>query len=159
MDDSLGFAGPLSYHDPRRVNDVWQTTGRPEAEGSKRESDPNIQDKVRQAGQQPQSHATRAVSARTQSLDITSLNFARALAGNTFGHGSAASSSSAAPVASSPGSATGQFFPGQHAHPLRAKTPGQPVSSYDSYTPPVENITQGKSDVLLKMPLKADQQG
>ena len=144
MDDSLGFAGPLSYHDPRRVNDFWQSTNqpssRPDSETSKRDSDPLLADKVRTASHHAQSHATRAVSARTQSLDISSLNFARALAGNAFGPVPA----SPGTIASGPSSATGQYFPGQHGHGLRANVTGRPVSSFDStYDASVENLSQG----------------
>ena len=154
VDDSasLGFAGPLSYHDPRRAPDVWQAAGRPgvsvskdcgtanlssicqssttrtDSESSKRDSDPIIQEKVRQASaSHALSHANRAISARTQSLDITSLNFSRRLSGshNAFGP----IPPSPGPVSSSPNTATGQYFAAQ-SH-LRPNSTGRGSSGYD----------------------------
>jgi hypothetical protein len=143
VDDSLGFAGPLSYHDPRRVADYWQ----PSSETSKRDSDPVIQDKMRQAGGSSngphQSHAARAISARTQSLDITSLNFSRALTGQSSAFGPVPASPGAA--SSSPGTATSQYFPGGHApSALRANVTGRPVSSYDAGYDGVDSVAQGE---------------
>ena len=139
VDDSLGFAGPLSYHDPRRVADYWQ----PSSEASKRDSDPVIQDKMRMAGTAPQSHAARAISARTQSLDITSLNFSRALAGQSSAFGPVPASPGAA--SSSPGTAPSQYFPGGHApSALRANVTGRPVSSYEAGYDSVDSVTQGQ---------------
>jgi len=146
VDDSLGFAGPLSYHDPRRVNDYWQPTsvsGRSDSEMSKRDSDPVIQDKLRSGGGNgpPQSHATRSVSGRTQSLDISSLSFSRALTGQSSAFGPVPPSPGVA--SSSPGTATSQYFPGHAPSTLRANVTGRPVSSYDSYDG-VDGVTHGE---------------
>lgn len=154
VDDSLGFAGPLSYHDPRRVSDYWQPTSvssRTDSEASKRDSDPTLQDKLRLSGGgvgngPPQSHAARAVSARTQSLDITSLNFSRALTGQSSAFGPVPPSPGAA--SSSPGTATSQYFPGSHApSALRANVTGRPVSSYEASYDGVDSVTQGEQRV------------
>ena len=144
IDDSLGFAGPMSYHEPHRVQEYWRPAGlqsnnsRAESEASKRDSDPVIQDKVRQASaNHPQSHAARAISARTQSLDITSLNLSRALAGSSqSAFGPMPPSPGAA--TSSPNTATAQFFPGQHG--LRANVTGRGMGNYDNQ---METVTQG----------------
>lgn len=83
-------------------------------EPSKRESDPLIQDKVRQATLGPgvplgPHHHPRGASARTQSLDITSLNFARTLSSGAGGFGVLPASPAA--LLGSPSTASGQYFP------------------------------------------------
>lgn len=145
LDDSLGFAGPLSYHDPKRVQDVWQppapaqSAARAEHEPSKRDSDPVIQEKVRMASHHAPTHNARSVSARTQSLDITSLNFSRALMGGGNAFGPVPPSPGAA--TSSPNTATGQYFPGQHDVRASVNLTGRPASTYESSS--VDSVTQG----------------
>jgi hypothetical protein len=159
---SLGFAGPLSFHDPRRVPDFWQPAGaqavgfpcgthtaslkmleqpappRTGSEISKRDSDPLIQEKVRQASVgQAHTHVGRSVSARTQSLDITSLNFSRSQSGSQGAFSPIPPSPGA--LASSPNTATGQYFPGQHPH-LRPNVTGRAMGGYDSG---LDSVTQG----------------
>jgi hypothetical protein len=132
---AMGFAGPLSYHNPQRA-EYWQPTPVPaESESNKRDSDPIIQEKVRQASHghhpHPLSHAARNVSARTQSLDISTMNFSRTLSG---------SSGAFAPIPPSPvaASSNGQYIPVQH---LRANITGRGVGNYDSA---VDGVTQGE---------------
>jgi hypothetical protein len=134
LDDSLGFAGPLSYHDPskRSQQDYWQPPALsqppPRADsdsGVRRDDPPVISEHVRQSSHHVvPSHAVRAVSARTQSLDITSLNFSRALTG--AGHAFGPVPPSPGTITSSPNTATGQYFPGTHSqHALRANVTGR----------------------------------
>ncbi|KAL7422885.1 hypothetical protein Q5752_002182 [Cryptotrichosporon argae] len=133
FDAAIQFNG-LGYHDPRFYpNDTVIGMG---VDVSKRGSDPLLGDKLRAAAtfapgglhvhahpHPPHAtHAARAVSgARTQSLDITSLNFVRALSGPGAGPGAApASGFTPLPAAqASPTSAGGQFFahaPGAVGH-------------------------------------------
>jgi hypothetical protein len=146
VDDTLGFAGPLSYHDPRRVPDYWQPSsvqslasnhGRSEEGASKRDSDPIIEHKVRQAS--APSH-TR-VSNRTQSLDITSLNFSRSLnaSQSQSNFGPMPPSPNTGAITSSPSTATAQFFPG---HGLRANTTGR--NNMGSYDSAITDVTHGE---------------
>jgi hypothetical protein len=133
VNGSRGFAGPLSYHDPRRTSEYWQSPkaigseiiSAPPAEyHSKRGSDPLIHDKLRQAtlgpgvplGNTAPSHGhghghghPRSASARTQSLDITSLNFSRTL--SSTGGGLGPMPASPAGKGNSPNTASGQYFP------------------------------------------------
>jgi hypothetical protein len=151
----LGFANPLSY-DPRRVSEIWQpssTTPQPagptpsQADPSKRDSDPIIQDKVRAAaaglGHAP-GHP-RGMSTRTQSLDITSLNFSRALAGSGAGQGPfAPMPPSPGGAGSSPNTASGPYFPGGgpsgHAHHQHSHSTGKGYS----YDTALDSVTQGE---------------
>lgn len=131
-----GFAGPLSYHDPRRTSEYWQSpqpirseivNTPPAIESSihaKRESDPLIHDKVRQATIGPgvplgpgslhghgHGHGhPRGTSARTQSLDITSLNFSRTLSQVGGGLGPMPSSPGGI-LGNGPNTASGPYFP------------------------------------------------
>ena len=144
VDDSLGFAGPLSYHDPRRSGDFWpnppgQQPARTDAgDISKGDSDPSLQDRVR-SSQHGTSHGLR-----TQSLDIKSIQFSRGLTASAFG-----------PVPPSPGSgsphtATAQYFPGQHQHQLRPNVTGRgPHGAYELSHDAVDSVTQGTSGALL----------
>lgn len=148
VDDSLGFAGPLSYHDPRRVGEFWPTgpthpsTTRTESDGNKRDEPSGLQERVRSQ------HGLR-----TQSLDITSVKqFSRGLANSgAFG-----------PVPASPGSgssphtASAQYFPGgpQHLHQLRPNMTGRPSHSgyssdlsHDASQTAVDAVTQGELGV------------
>lgn len=166
---SMGFAGPLSYHNPQRVSDYWQPAGPPaptplinpnansEIETNKRDSDPITQEKVRQASHghnhpptNPLSHAARNVSARTQSLDISTMNFSRTLSGSAGVSPFGPMPPSPGAVAASPNTASGQYFPGQH---LRANNTGRAgLGSYDSA---VDNVTQGEwgiANYLLMFP-------
>lgn len=166
-----GFAGPLGYPAPTRVPDFWQPAGAPIPVSSlssatrgkkknpnvqvpapprsdtettnKRDSDPIIQEKVRQAQIHGPHGQARGVSARTQSLDITSLNFSRALAGgggqNNFGPIPPSPSPGVGGMASSPNTATGQFFPHSHAvHPLHPNMTGKGY-----YETQLDVVTQG----------------
>ena len=141
VDDSLGFAGPLSYHDPRRGGEFWPNppVQQPRADAgdvSKRDSDPNLQDRVRSSA-----HGT-SHGLRTQSLDIKSLQFSRGLAASAFG-----------PVPSPPGSgsphtATAQYFPGhQHQHQLRPNVTGRGPHGYEMSHDAVDSVAQGGSRI------------
>ena len=111
---------------------------RHEQEGSKRDSDPIIQEKVRAAGH-PQSHAVRSIAGRTQSLDITSLNFSRALTGGSnFGP---MPPSPGVPI-SSPNTATAQYFPPSGQHRM-----GRGPGGFDAQ---LDSVTQGEHTELLK---------
>jgi len=158
---TLGFAGPLSYHNPQRIPDYWQPAQIPaqipipisapppaaETSPSKRDSDPVIADKVRQAShghnhQNQLSHAARNASARTQSLDISSLSFSRTLSGSASAFGPMPPSPGA--VNGSPNTASGQYFPGQH---LRANVTGRGKNGYDSN---IDSVTQGEFCIQFK---------
>ena len=155
---STGFAGPLSF-DARRVSEFWQPPipavsfytyhtvifigtdyfpqpqpPRNESDPSKRDSDPIIQEKLRQASASGFGHPgnhPRCISARTQSLDIISLNFSRSLAGQPFGP------MPPSPSGASPSTASGQFFPAHHVHP--ASIGKGPIADSG-----LESVTQGE---------------
>ncbi|ORX41050.1 hypothetical protein BD324DRAFT_647947 [Kockovaella imperatae] len=115
---------------------------RNEAEASKRDSDPVLQDKLRQAASgHPQSHAVRAVSARTQSLDITSLNFSRALSGANSSNFGPMPPSPGIPT-SSPNTATGQYFPSGN----------RPIGRGGELDVELETVTQNMSNVQVTHP-------
>ncbi|RXK40626.1 hypothetical protein M231_02081 [Tremella mesenterica] len=115
-----GFVGAFSI--PQRATEYWQPSSNPmknpsQSDPSKRDSDPIIQDRLSQLTIHPTRHpgtAPRAASHRTQSLDITSLNFVRLqrvpLGDSTVQGGG-------------PNTSTGQFFPlpshqAMHGHGL-----------------------------------------
>ncbi|WVR08561.1 hypothetical protein IAU60_005616 [Kwoniella sp. DSM 27419] len=131
---ALGFGGSLSYQDPRRgAADLWAGSTQPartESDHSKRDSDPIIQDRVRQASAGHASHTNphphnqpRVVSARHQSLDISHLNYSRSLTGSQAAFGPMPPSPTAAN--SSPNTATGPYFPHVGPHPIRANVTGR----------------------------------
>jgi hypothetical protein len=153
----LGFNVP-DYWQPGAVVSSPQST-QAASDVSKRGSDSTLEEKVRSSsaavhhssGHVPghshalshsHAHPSRAVGARTQSLDITQLNFARALGGpsaNSFAPlpTSPTTNSSAAAAGSNnppPNTATGTFFP-------QAGQQGRYPSS-------VEGVTQGELMVL-----------
>ena len=137
VDESGAFGYPFGFAGTRPVGEPWQQPGGPtpartESEASKRDSDPILQEKVRQMPSGPGPHQQpRMVSNRTQSLDITSLNFARREIGQmgTIGQGA---------VTASPNTSTGQYFP--HAVP-----PPQSTSMYMDSA--LEGVTQGQSNI------------
>lgn len=165
VDDSLGFAGPLSYHDPRRGGEFWpnppvqQPSRADGGDISKRDSDPSLQDRVRASAHgHGHGHGT-SHGLRTQSLDIKSLQFARGLAAQAFPPDRNASN--VGPVPPSPGfldsphTATAQFFPGhqthqQHQHQLRPNVTGRGAhAAYDLSHDAVDSVTQGELTALL----------
>lgn len=133
-DSNPGFAGPLGV--PwSAAPEFWQPSGpthvRAETDTVKRDTDPTIQERIRSATHQVSPHSQRG-SARTQSLDMNSLNFARSLSGGSNSFGPVPASPSG--MVSSPSTATGPFFPsGHHQHT---------VSSGARYT--VDAITDGE---------------
>ncbi len=180
-DSGLGFANPLGFVDTRRMPDLWhgptsvvspptslqagselivtqQPATRTENETSKRGSDPLIEEKVRQAstGGVP-SHQPRAVSARTQSLDITSLNFTRSLSNNNqspFGPMPPSPSG----ITSSPNTATGQYFPGGSGNVNgngngNANGNGNGKGNYGNFDASVDGVTQGSSRAFIALRL------
>nr|XP_019008143.1 cytoplasmic protein [Kwoniella pini CBS 10737]OCF46924.1 cytoplasmic protein [Kwoniella pini CBS 10737] len=163
---ALGFAGPLSYQNPQRSSDLWpgstQTT-RTESDHSKRDSDPIIQDRVRQAStghsnttvhpSHPHPHSQSRINPtmRHQSLDISHMKFSRSSSNsggnNTFGP----MPPSPTAANSSPNTATGPYFPHVGPHPIRANVTGRGAYSGMSGAAStasdqgVESITQCKS--------------
>ncbi|WOO79323.1 KH domain protein [Vanrija pseudolonga] len=160
-DNNLGFAGPLAfnvpdYWQPAAPGAPPAAPGGPSAPGgpnelSKRGSDSTLEEKLRNSGgsvhptphhtpghahalSHSHAHPSRAVGTRTQSLDITQLNFARALGGPQ---------ASFAPVppspttTSSPNTATGTYFPPANANNQR----------FNSST--VDGVTQGLANVQV----------
>lgn len=139
-DSNPGFAGPLGV--PRSAKpEFWQPSGpthvRAETDSVKRDTEPSIQERIRSVTHQVSPQSQRG-SARTQSLDMKSLNFSRSLSGGSNNFGPMPPSPGGGLV-SSPGTATGPFFPssGHHQHT---------VSSSGRYT--VDSITDGMSLAL-----------
>ena len=150
-----GYAGPFTgnapYNPGRNLQATWgssplstpsdppKNTSLNGTEASKRDSDPIIQERLRQTNSaHPLSHAARAVSARTQSLDITSLNYSRALTGagpGNFGP----MPPSPGPAQGNPSTGTGQYF-GKH---VRAQSR---AGGFDSR---LETVTQGLNNVQV----------
>ena len=146
------YAKPLTLNDP---SNLWTPAPLPSvaspvsslppshdtppgpSESSKRESDPLLADKARQA----QSHAAR-ISARTQSLDITSLNFKRALTGSGSVGGNGSYSGAPRPpspgVGSSPNTASAAYFPTTH------RVRGMPRANSSSYDAKIDGLAQGE---------------
>ncbi|WRT70668.1 uncharacterized protein IL334_007666 [Kwoniella shivajii] len=160
-DGALGFAGPLSYQNPQRGSDLWPGSAQPtrtESDHSKRDSDPIIQDRVRQAStghsntHPPHPHSQPRVNPamRHQSLDISHMNFSRSLSG-TSAFGPMPPSPTAAN--SSPNTATGPYFPHVGPHPIRANVTGRGgYGGVGNATTPdqgVEGVTQGLSNVQV----------
>nr|XP_031862506.1 uncharacterized protein CI109_002003 [Kwoniella shandongensis]KAA5529578.1 hypothetical protein CI109_002003 [Kwoniella shandongensis] len=160
-ESSLGFAGPLSYAEPRRGADLWPGSTQPtrsESDHSKRDSDPIIQDRVRQAStghggpSHPHPHSQpRVVSARHQSLDISHMNFSRSLSSNQGSFGPMPPSPTAA--TSSPNTATGPYFPHSGPHPIRANVTGRGgyggAGAGASGDQGVDSVTQALSNVQV----------
>ncbi|ODO10578.1 hypothetical protein I350_01175 [Cryptococcus amylolentus CBS 6273] len=134
---------PLSFHQDRRIEELWPIVNpvsqrpaptRTESDHQKRESDPVINDRIRQAstGHVPagshsgalpphrhHSHSQSRINAnRHQSLDISQLNFSRALSG---GKSSPFGMMPGSPpiLDSSPNTATGGFMPRAPSPPGR----------------------------------------
>ncbi|WWC72544.1 uncharacterized protein I206_106506 [Kwoniella pini CBS 10737] len=167
---ALGFAGPLSYQNPQRSSDLWpgstQTT-RTESDHSKRDSDPIIQDRVRQAStghsnttvhpSHPHPHSQSRINPtmRHQSLDISHMKFSRSSSNsggnNTFGP----MPPSPTAANSSPNTATGPYFPHVGPHPIRANVTGRGAYSGMSGAAStasdqgVESITQSMNNVQV----------
>lgn len=116
-----GFAGPLSFRDPRRNTDLWQAsttyagvTGQSRTENESSgptngQSPPAPRPQGVGHGQphQQAGHGSRVGANRTQSLDISGLSFSRAL-----GSGAGQLGPMPPSPALGPQSASGQFFPG-----------------------------------------------
>ncbi|KAK8850505.1 hypothetical protein IAR55_004423 [Kwoniella newhampshirensis] len=154
---SLGFAGPLGYTEPRRGADLWPGSTQPtrtESDHTKRDSDPIIQDRVRQAstghGVPPHPHPhsqPRVVSARHQSLDISHMNFSRSLSSNQGSFGPMPPSPTAAN--SSPNTATGPYFPHAGPHPIRANVTGRGGYGGAGGDQGVDSLTQALSNIQV----------
>ncbi|OCF33709.1 cytoplasmic protein [Kwoniella heveanensis BCC8398] len=154
-ESALGFAGPLNYQNPQRGSDLWPGSTQPtrtESDHSKRDSDPIIQDRVRQAStghanQPPHYHAqSRVLSNRHQSLDIS--HFSRSHSSSASAFGPMPPSPTAAN--SSPNTATGPYFPHVGPHPIRANVTGR--GGYGggvSGDSGVDSVTQGLSNVTV----------
>ncbi|KAI9633504.1 putative cytoplasm protein [Dioszegia hungarica] len=163
-DGERGFAGPLSYHDPRRGTEIWQSPKPVRSESmstesrSKRGSDPLIPEKLRQATLGPgvplgpapgqgNGHAhPRGAAARTQSLDITSLNFSRTLSSGAGGFG-VLPLSPAAILANSPNTASGQYFPSTTSGGLGLMG----TKSFPYESPGLDGITSGEYGCLPRI--------
>ncbi|WVF68055.1 hypothetical protein IAT40_002818 [Kwoniella sp. CBS 6097] len=154
-ESALGFAGPLNYQNPQRGSDLWPGSAQPtrtESDHSKRDSDPIIQDRIRQAStghsnQPPHYHAqSRVLSNRHQSLDIS--HFSRSHSSSQSAFGPMPPSPTAAN--SSPNTATGPYFPHVGPHPIRANVTGR--GGYGggvSGDAGVDSVTQGLSNVSV----------
>ncbi|WVO20505.1 uncharacterized protein IAS62_001802 [Cryptococcus decagattii] len=162
-ESNLGLVSSLNYQDPRKGADRWPgsipqqppVTGRTESDHQKRDSDPIINDHIRQASTGHSSSLSthlhphsrpRISSNRHQSLDISQLNFSRALTGGPSAFGPMPLSPTAAN--SSPNTATAPYFPHVGPHPIRANVTGRggygSASSAD-----VESVAQTMSNVQL----------
>lgn len=135
--ENPGFAGPLGLPSAR-APEFWQPSGpthtRSETESAKRDPESAVREHVRAATQHVSPHSQRGMSARTQSLDISSLNFSRSLSSggsNPFGPMPPSPSG----MVSSPNTATGPFFPSSHR-------PLHPQATGGRYT--VDSITDGE---------------
>ncbi|WWC98543.1 hypothetical protein V866_005435 [Kwoniella sp. B9012] len=162
---SLGFAGPLSYQNPQRSSDLWPGSNQPtrsESDHSKRDSDPIIQDRVRQASTghsnttahpHPHPHSQSRINPtmRHQSLDISHMKFSRSSSGGNSAFGPMPPSPTAAN--SSPNTATGPYFPHVGPHPIRANVTGRGGYSGSGGTASsdqgVEGVTQAMSNVQV----------
>ncbi|XAO22317.1 hypothetical protein I312_101086 [Cryptococcus bacillisporus CA1280] len=159
-ESNLGLVSSLNYQDPRKGADRWPgsippVTSRTESDHQKRDSDPIINDRIRQASTGHSSSLSthlhrhsrpRISSNRHQSLDISQLNFSRALTGGPSAFGPMPLSPTAAN--SSPNTATAPYFPHVGPHPIRANVTGRggygSASSAD-----VESVAQTMSNVQL----------
>ncbi|KIR69125.1 cytoplasmic protein [Cryptococcus bacillisporus CA1873] len=162
-ESNLGLVSSLNYQDPRKGADRWPgsipqqppVTSRTESDHQKRDSDPIINDRIRQASTGHSSSLSthlhphsrpRISSNRHQSLDISQLNFSRALTGGPSAFGPMPPSPTAAN--SSPNTATAPYFPHVGPHPIRANVTGRggygSASSAD-----VESVAQTMSNVQL----------
>nr|XP_018259640.1 cytoplasmic protein [Kwoniella dejecticola CBS 10117]OBR81798.1 cytoplasmic protein [Kwoniella dejecticola CBS 10117] len=163
-ESALGFAGPLSYQNPPRGSDLWPGSTQPtrtESDHSKRDSDPIIQDRVRQAStghsntsshpSHPHPHSQSRINPtmRHQSLDISHMKFSRS--SSTSGGANVFGPMPPSPTAanSSPNTATGPYFPHVGPHPIRANVTGRGAYSAMSGAAStasdqgVESVTQG----------------
>ncbi|WVQ70686.1 hypothetical protein IAR50_000208 [Cryptococcus sp. DSM 104548] len=133
---------PLSFQD-RRIEELWPIVNpvsqrpaptRTESDHQKRESDPIINDRIRQAstghvpagshsGAIPHRHhphsQSRITTNRHQSLDISQLNFSRALSGGGKSSPFGMMPGSPPALDSSPNTATGGFMPRAPSPPGR----------------------------------------
>ncbi|EAL23071.1 hypothetical protein CNBA5960 [Cryptococcus deneoformans B-3501A] len=139
-ESNLGLVSSLNYQDPRKSTDRWPgsisqqppVASRTESDHQKRDSDPIINHRIRQASTGHTSSLSthlhphsrpRISSNRHQSLDISQLNFSRALTGGPPAFGSVPLSPTAAN--SSPNTATAPYFPHVGPHPIRANVTGR----------------------------------
>nr|ODN96094.1 cytoplasmic protein [Cryptococcus depauperatus CBS 7855] len=150
---------PLSHRDPMR--EVWHGSNqqppaptRTESDHQKRDSDPIINDRLRQAiagHGNPFSHRhphsqPRISSNRHQSLDISQLNFSRALSSGSSVFGPMPPSPTA--VNSSPNTATGPNFPHMGSHSIRTNLTGR--GSYGGGSSgDIESVTQTMSNMQV----------
>ncbi|WVN89687.1 uncharacterized protein L203_104917 [Cryptococcus depauperatus CBS 7841] len=150
---------PLSHRDPMR--EVWHGSNqqppaptRTESDHQKRDSDPIINDRLRQAiagHGNPFSHRhphsqPRISSNRHQSLDISQLNFSRALSSGSSVFGPMPPSPTA--VNSSPNTATGPNFPHMGSHSIRTNLTGR--GSYGGGSSgDLESVTQTMSNMQV----------
>ncbi|WVW80867.1 hypothetical protein I302_102857 [Kwoniella bestiolae CBS 10118] len=161
-DGALGFAGPLSYQNPQRSSDLWPGSTQPtrtESGHSKGDSDPIIQDRVRQASTghsnttahpHPHPHGQSRINPtmRHQSLDISHMKFSRSSSGGTSAFGPMPPSPTAAN--SSPNTATGPYFPHVGPHPIRANVTGRGGYTGSAGSDQgVEGVTHGMSNVQV----------
>lgn len=143
-----GFAGPLGLPSATRTTDVWQPSGhahaRSETDTVKRDLEPPVAERVRSVTSQNTTHSPRGQSARTQSLDISSINFSRSLSGSGGPMAFGPIPPSPGGLVSSPSTATGPFF----------QASGAPTAAPGArYT--VDSLADGESLHLLKSrPLK-----
>ncbi|WWC92268.1 uncharacterized protein L201_007222 [Kwoniella dendrophila CBS 6074] len=166
---ALGFAGPLGYQTTQRGSDLWPGSTQPtrtESDHSKRDSDPIIQDRVRQAStghsntsnppptssSHPHPHSQSRINPtmRHQSLDISHMKFSRS--SSTSGGNNSFGPMPPSPTAanSSPNTATGPYFPHVGPHPIRANVTGR-GGGYTSSTSDqgVEGVTQAMGNVQV----------
>lgn len=174
-ESNLGLVSSLNYQDPRKSTDRWPgsivsgniwhlrdqsinplqsqqppVASRTESDHQKRDSDPIINHRIRQASTGHTSSLSthlhphsrpRISSNRHQSLDISQLNFSRALTGGPPAFGSVPLSPTAAN--SSPNTATAPYFPHVGPHPIRANVTGR--GGYGSAASvDVEGVAQSK---------------